>query len=303
MFHDLFSLVDQSLNKKSPLKTAKNQFSFLTPSSQLCIDDNKKDIGFCSRQLWYEKNQYQKSDPKPKVNHVVMAADAGDYWENWFINHIKTSGCYVDNQIPCSHPESFVKGFADMLTTNPQTNKLELTEIKTFNGSEYYKQSIYGTLKIRPTPQMSHLLQAFRYLLVHNEEVDAVNLAYIDRSCSGWFKNKQFRITLFEHDSKFYPNIQFKWTDDKLHNYIEKSVTDVGLLEAEKQFLSYMREGVVPPSTYIPIYSAPQIEARNNLGLISKTSYLKYKEKGVSLGDFPCNYCEFKTTCLNHEYT
>lgn len=304
MYLDIFSKFQEKLKAVSPL-TAEPTFSFLTPSSQNCFSKKThKQIGVCTRQTWFDKNNFTKTNIIETNNtHVEMSKFAGELWENWAVDLFKQSGFYVSKQVLSTYPKHFVKGFVDVLIESPVDKQLQLVEIKTYDGSNYFNNTIYGTSEVRPTPKISHLLQAFRYLLIHKNKLAAVNLIYIDRSCSAWFKNKQFYITLFEHEGDLYPKIEVMW-GDSLTTYINQDISEQALLASEEYLILALKNKKEPPAAdYVSSYTAEEIEDRFQRGLIYKTSYNKYKaNNSYVIGDFECNYCPYnKGTCQLHD--
>lgn len=300
MYLDIFSKLSETLNQVSPLQ-ADPIFSFITPSTPVCYSvKNKEQLGSCLRELWFEKNNYQKTNILNKnSDHVKMSAYIGNVWETWFINLIKQQpNLFVAEQILATYPENFVKGYADLLIKNPNTDKLELIEVKTYDGGSYFSSEVYGDSNKQPTPKIKHLLQAFRYLLIYKNKVDAINLVYIDRSCTSWFRNKQFRITLENFNNQLYPRIEVLWNGE-LYSYVNSHITEKSVLETEAKLLESIRQNKIPKKDFKAQYTKEEIEEKYKAGLIYKTSYNKYQEdNSIVLGDFQCAYCPYsKGTC------
>lgn len=292
MFYDIFSNIKTNIEKPRSL-TRQPLFS-INPSSQVCFNSEGKSVGSCLRQVWFDKTGNAE-----KVNPVSlrgkMAAFSGNWWEDWFINQLKEIHVYEDSNVIATEPSKFVKGLVDVTFTNPITEKIELVEVKTYNGSSWAAaQNIHGTAKIPPKPKLSHLLQAFRYLIIYKEEVEAINICYIDRSCGDWYKHKQFRVTLLEVDDKYHPHIECIHNEE-LQAHVEFDVSIEGISLAEDKLIEYLSTSEVPPKDYIESYDTSTIIKRYMDGLIPEYIYKKWQKNPdtTPIGDFQCVYCPY----------
>lgn len=298
--YDIFNRIRLSIeeDRSIPSKTLIN----LNPSSQVCYDDEGNQVGSCLRQVWYTKNDYPKTNPIG-IN-AVMSGYSGNWWENWFIDRLKEVGVYYTSQFAATDTDRLVKGIVDVATINPDDNSIELGEIKTYNGSNYtVAQNILGNKKVTPRPNMKHLLQAFRYSLIFKDKFKVNNLYYIDRSCSGWGRNKQFKIEMIDISGKLKPKISTTWNNE-YYEYVEKSISDVGIYAAEEKLLQYIGEGTVPPKEFIETYTEDLLEYKYSSGDIPEYVYKNHKKDPVNnpVGDFNCKYCPFSNgTCKNEQ--
>lgn len=298
--YDVFNKVRLNLEKDNKIHT-KTLFN-LNPSSQVCYDSNQNQIGSCLRQVWLEKMD------QPKTNKIgisaVMAGFSGNWWEDWFINQLKELGLYYNSSFAATDVNHFVKGIVDVAIKNTDTNEIELGEIKTYDGSNYYvAQNIIGNTKVAPKPKDKHLLQAFRYSLIFKDQFKANNLFYIDRACGAWKKHKQFRIELVEINKDLYPKISTVWNDN-YYEYTDTRISANGVYSAEAKLLEAFSTGQIPDKEFIEIYSETEIEDRYSRKDIPDYAYTNYKKdpKNNSLGDVNCKYCPFSNgTCKNYE--
>lgn len=296
--YDIFNRIRLSLeeDKTIPSKT----LITLNPSSQVCYDDNGKQVGSCLRQVWLTKNDYPKTNPIG-IN-AVMSGFSGNWWEDWFITQLKELGLYYNSQFPATDVDRLVKGIVDVATINPDTGEKELGEIKTYNGSNYtVAQNIIGNKKVSPRPNTKHLLQAFRYSLIFKDIFSTNNLYYIDRSCSSWARNKQFKIDLVEVEDKIRPKISTVWNNE-YYEYIDKNISDVGIYTAEETLLQHIGEGTIPDKEFIESYTNDLADYKYSVGEIPEYVYKNYKKDPINnpVGDFNCKYCPFsRGTCKN----
>ena len=298
--YDVFNRIRQDLNKDNdvPTKTLLN----LNPSSQVCFDLNtNKSIGTCLRQVWFTKNDVEKSNKVPVVNISHLA---GNWYEDWFITALKEAGLFYKAGFPATDVERLVKGIVDVALLNPTTNEKELGEVKSYDGSNYYgAQTILGTKTISPKPRDKHLLQAFRYSLIFEEQFKTNNLFYIDRACTQWFKNKQFKIELIEISGNVYPKISTIWNDEYFQ-YTDTRISKQGIYKAEETLLSHFMQNTVPPRDFDEEYSEETIQAKLELKEIPDYVYNKYKRDPLNnpIGDSSCKYCPYaKGVCKTYE--
>lgn len=208
--YDIFNQIRLNLEKDNRInsKTLLN----LNPSSQVCFDSDNNNIGTCLRQIWFNKNDFKPTNKIPVTN---ISSFAGNWFEDWFITQLKETGIYYNSSFSATDINRLVKGIVDVAFFNNQTNQIELGEVKTYDGSNYYNaQAILGTKSLPPKPRDKHLLQAFRYSLIFQDQFEVNNLFYIDRACSQWYKNKQFKIELNKVDNKIYPKISTIWNGE-----------------------------------------------------------------------------------------
>ena len=299
MFFDIFGEIKNNLEKKPKLK--RPSLLTINPSSQVCYS-NGKQMGSCLRQVWLDKTAHEKTNEISLK--ARMAAFSGNWWEDWFINQLKELHIYEDSQFIASDPSKLMKGLVDVSFTNPKTNKLELIEVKTYDGSNYYgSQSILGTKSIAPKPRMSHLLQSFRYLMIYADEVEAINLCYIDRACGDWYKYKQFRITLVDVNGKQCPYIEYNW-NGVYHSVVDPDVSDVGINEAEDKLLEHLSNNTIPMKEFTEVYTDTQVNDKYLDGDIAKYLYDRWSKdpENNPIGDFQCKYCAFSNgTCKAYD--
>lgn len=300
MFYDIFESIKNNIEKPRSL-SRKSLFS-INPSNQVCFNDDGKSVGSCIRQVWFDKTGNALKSNTVSLR-AKMAAYSGNWWEDWFIDQLKEIRVYEDDGVLATDSSKFVKGLIDVTFTNPNTNKIELVEVKTYNGSSWAAaQNIHGTSKITPKPKMSHLLQSFRYLMIYKSEVEAINICYIDRSCGDWYKQKQFRISILEIDGRHYPNIECVY-NDQLYSSIEPDITIEGINEAENKLIEYLSNDEVPPKDYIEQYDSQTIIHKHMNGEIPDYIYKKWqKNPDTPIGDYQCLYCPYYGgSCSNYD--
>lgn len=299
MYFDIFNEIKNNLEK--PRTLSRPNLLTINPSSQVCYTAEGVQVGSCLRSVWLDKTNQERTNSFGLKGR--MSAFSGNWWEDWFVNQLKETHLYEDSQIIASDPSRFMKGFIDVSFKNPLSGKTELIEVKTYDGSNYYgAQSVLGTSTNPPAPKVSHLLQAFRYLMIYEEEIEAINLCYIDRACGDWYKYKQFRITFTTLNGRTYPKIETIWKEE-YYSYINKDVSKEGINEAELKLLEHLMENKIPMKEFHETYPNEVIGTRFLDGEIPKYKYDKWLKdpENNPIGDFQCNYCPFsKGTCKNY---
>lgn len=298
--YDVFTQIRENLEKDNniPVKTLLT----LNPSSQVCIDLNtNQSIGTCLRQVWFSKNDYLPTNILP-VNNISNLA--GNWFEDWFVLQLKELGIYHNSSFPATDVNRLVKGIVDISFFNKKEGTIELGEIKSYDGSNYYgSQTILGNKTIKPKPRDKHLLQAFRYSLIFKDKINTNNLFYIDRACSSWYKNKQFKIELVEINSDFYPKISTIW-DEQYYEYVDTRISEKGIYLAEETLLNSFTTNQAPLPNYIETYTEEEIYSKHASKEIPDYLLAKYKRDPInnSIGDSSCKYCPYaKGLCKEYE--
>lgn len=297
--YDILQAFKKNLEAPSVIKT--NRIPFHTPSKAMCYSavDNKP-IGACLRSAYMHLKKYPVSNPLGI--YTIMTAQAGLIWEKWVINQFKELGIYVDHSIKIMDLENKLSGELDILHINPETNDLEVTEVKQYNGSNYGASTeLVGNKNKKPKPKDSHLLQVFLYLLMlkntNNDFIKICNILYIDRSCGSFTNNTQFKITLhFNEEQQVYnPVVEYFLTDGTVSSYIDIRINDKVIFEKNNLLDTFVEKDILPPQDYELKYSDSKIKTLVASKDISATKYNKYVLDPVNnyIGDWMCAYCAF----------
>lgn len=290
--YNVFENIQKNLEKEKPRLTT-DRIPTHAPSSSMCYSAvDGMPIGSCIRSVYLRRLKVPVSNPVGI--YVRMASEAGNIWEDWVIKQYKELGIYVDHSFRFLSLEHNTAGELDILHTNPNTNELEITEVKQYNGSNYYAaNSLRGNSKTKPQPKDQHLLQCFDYLLATRGKIKRLNLVYLDRSCGGWFNNVQFIIKLEEINNLLYPSISYYIKDGSLESYVDPRINDKNVRDKRDQLDALIELEQLPPKDYHASYSAQEIEIRYAKGEISKAKYTKWRENNEPIGDWLCSYCPY----------
>lgn len=294
---NLFTAISQNLTKPSPIKT--NRIPMHMPSKAMCYSklDNKP-IGHCLRAAYLSNMQYPVSNPLGI--YTIMTAEAGKLWETWLVNQYKELGIYISHSVKLLDLDAFISGEIDIVHYNPETDEVEMTECKQYNGSNYYAASeLTGSLKKQPKPKDQNLLQAFDYLLMcrntGNEAISKINLVYIDRSCASFDNNVQFRISLQKVKDEVHPRVEYFKSDGTVESYTDYRITEKAVLEKNALLDKYVTAEKIPAREYSRQYSDQLIQDMVLKKEISSARLKKMQEDPVKnpIGDWQCKFCPY----------
>lgn len=306
---NIVEALETKLNQGSYLKSIhikNNESVYFYPSQSMCYSDiDGSAIGACIRQVWLEKKGEQVTNPKSSYNNFIL--EAGHIWERWLTNKYKEIGIYLDNSVKLVDNDLLTSCELDIVHMNPNTNKVEVTECKQYNGSNIYAaKELLGSDNQYPKPKDQNLLQVVKYLLILKKyDIHKVNLLYLDRSCGSVYNHKQFVVYLDKN--KIMYDTLFK---NKLITVEEERFNTQSLLDKEKVLLKFLEEDLCPPVDYYPIYTKDIVEKEYRLGNITKTKYNKIIEDKIPIeneASWNCVYCPYwknkdtgESTCLNY---
>lgn len=279
---------------------------YLHPSSAMCQTFDDKPLGACIRQVYFDKVGAKVTNPPGSYN--IMVTDSGNMWEEWVREKYKRLGIYRDHSVKLIDNTYSISCELDIVHTNPETDKLEVTEVKSYAGHNYSAlKEILGTGAIPPKPKDQNILQVVKYLLVlQRYGIDVVNLLYIDRSASNFWNNKQFILYLDGSDVYYKTLFKGEWLEVREPRFDANS-----LIEKDQALLQMVEMGVVPPKDYYPQYTRDILEKEFVEGKVTKTNYQKVLKDEIdvsTLCSYQCRYCPYgknkdtgESTCLNHK--
>ena len=293
--YNIIEALHQNISKEKPLVSPDDKLYsrfYLNPSSSMSYSSiDGSPIGACIKQVWLDKKNYPITNPITTYNEYIF--EAGKLWEKWLIDQYKSMGIYLDNSVKLISNFYQTSGEIDILHKNPENGLTEVTEVKTYTGSNYYAaKEILGHKDQNPKPKDGHLLQCIKYLMVLKDyDIHTVNLVYIDRSCSSFFNNKQFKIYLV--GKEIYYDTYYQNALRTIH--INTFNTD-SLKEKDDALLQLLAMNYVPDPDFKISYTLQDVEQKYKEGLISKTAFDKVEKGYVNpedMSDWQCRYCKF----------
>lgn len=291
---NIIQMLEDNLLAAKPLSSREKKIIekvYLHPSSAMCYTYDNKPVGACLKQAWlYHKN----AEPSNTItSYGIFVAESGNIWEDWLIKNYREMGIYIDSNVKLVNNDLHTSCEIDILHTNPEKGTREVTECKTYTGSNYYAaRELLGYKDKNPKPKDSHLLQCVKYLMVLKDyDIDTVNLVYLDRSCSSFFNNKQFKIYLI--GSEIYYDTFYQGALRTIH---VDSFNIESLKEKDDALLKLLDLNYVPDPDYKISYTMQDVEEKYRNDLISKTAYTKVEKGQVlpeDMSDWQCRYCKY----------
>lgn len=305
---NIFSAIENSITAKPIVKT--DRIPTHMPSRSMCYSTvDGKPIGHCLRSAFFSVNKYPTTNATS--SYVVMTAEAGKLWEAWLIDQYKRLGIYISHSNKLYDPSNFISGELDIVHYNPETDAVEITECKQYNGSNYYAaMELRGSRTAKPKPKDQHLLQTFLYLIMCKStklDIHFANLVYIDRSCGAFNNNVQFRISLEEYNGNIYPKIEYLNNTKDIEYYTDYRITEKAILAKNTLLDHHVDTDKIPGRDYQYSYSPHVIEDMYTKKELSDSRYKKYKENPAKnpIGDWQCKFCPYgpslngDSTCYN----
>ena len=307
---NLFEAIKTNLTKPKPLKT--DRIPTHMPSKAMCnsVIDGKP-IGHCLRAAYFSRMQYPVSNPLGI--YTIMTTEAGRLWEHWLTNQFKELGLYLDHSVKLYDPTSFISGEIDIIHFNPETDKVELTECKQYNGSNYYAASeLTGNSKTAPKPKDQNLLQSFEYLIMcrnTGNDLEHINLVYIDRSCANFSNNVQFRISLKEVKGEVHPRIEYFNSKGEVEEYTDFRITETAILNKNEVLDQCVEAQRIPMRDYSHQYAYEVIQDMVSKKELSVARLTKWQQDPIKnpIGDWQCRFCPYgpnlenQSTCYSIE--
>lgn len=306
---NIISMLEKNLNTGPVLKSVESKDSsriYLYPSEAMSYStEDGKPIGACIRQVWFNKKKAPISNPKNSYNNFIF--EAGHMWEDWLVKQYTELGIYLDRNIKLVDNDLSISCEIDILHKNPETDEIEVTECKQYNGSNHYAaKDLLGTHGTLPKPKDQNLLQCVKYLMVLAKyNIKKVNLIYLDRSCSHFYNNKQF--TIYINDGTIYYDTYFA---NELMTIEVTEFNVASLLEKDQALLKLLEMNYAPDPDYFVSYTPETLELDYERGNVTKTTYNKIKKGEINLedsGSWLCRYCSFgknnltgKSTCVEY---
>lgn len=282
-------------------------------------------VGECKRCMFYKIIGSAPTEPMSVTGRYIC--DAGNLYEAFHVERFKKYGMYKDQQlkvefkIPESKNSVYVAGRIDVIIESDGVRKaLELKSI-----GAYKAPKIMGDGKQLPLPSPSNLMQAllYKYYLTYTEEgksqnIEEVYLMYINRSDGSIFYYKvdidelgypiltainQCGKEIYELKLQDVPSFDSLLNMPGLFTGDEARMAElrINVKDVFNKFdlvYDYTTNKMLPSQDYSIVYNGEEIEREYKLGRISKIKYNK-TQKGEPLGDGKCNYCMYRTKCMN----
>lgn len=298
--------------------------------------DEEKNLGKCRRAIFfrylfdnymfYEKYKHYESlveeiqnnstSPDPYIRWIWIQ---GNLYEDYLLNTAKESGVYIADQTQVYIPSHNVSGKIDIVTINPETNKLSIVEAKSVYG--FNANSVLGTPSQRRegrlgVPKDSYLMQLgmYQYWYANKREEFEEALLVCGARDTGRFAEYKVKVCPdpdLEDDMNYifyaphYPNSG---------SYINSGIAIEKILEQYKYIQTCLDSGIIPKRDFDILYSDEKIETYYQRGLLNKSETSRYEKrkqqieqnktrinKQIEKGDWQCNYCQYKNICYDSQ--
>lgn len=293
---NLFEAIKNNLLRPNDIKT--DRIPTHMPSKAMCYSViDKKPLGTCIRAAYLSRLHYPVSNPLGI--YTKMTTEAGKLWETWITDQYKQLGIYLNHSVKLYDPVSFISGEIDIVHYNPENGEVELSEIKQYNGSNYYAaQELTGTKNQHPRPKDQNLLQSFTYILsCRNTEnnVKYINLVYIDRSCASYSNNVQFRISAYEANGEVYPQVEYFNSNGEVTSYVDYRITENALNSKNETLDACVEAERIPLKDFNHQYPPAIIDDMLRKKEISEARYRKWQQDPAKnpIGDWQCRFCPY----------
>lgn len=283
--YDLFKATDEHLTRKTFDKPSSGYF-YPSEASVVLTDEfgDRKVEGGCMRSSYFRlSDEYEGSPHDARSEWIFMM---GNKVEDSLTSYWKEMGLWHANSVKFVDTENHVSGELDVILVEPPDGQLYGVEVKSFYGYHAEKE-IMGGYKTSGFPKMGQLLQTLVYLNYWEDKgLPFFRMAYFARDS---VKRRTFKIELHHEGDIKYP---------KVDGVVVRSFTINDILDRYKKLKNHVETNTIPPNDYELQYSDAKIQDYLAKKKVSASGYEKWKKgKQAHLGDWNCNYCNFKNIC------
>lgn len=309
--------------------------------------DEVKVVGKCRRQVFFRyflschafSKEYFSPDTDPTAHaeflksyssqsddYMLFIWAQGELYEKYIIELAKSFGIFCHEQVPIYIKEYAVSGKIDLVVSNPETNKLVITEIKSVYG--FNADQVLGKESARRKgelgePRDSNLMQIALYhwwSAAHDPAFEYSRLLYGSRD-TGRFAEYLIKTEEVQIDGKSIIEIWYKPFFPNEGEWVKSPITITSILECYDYISHSVWTNTLPPADFKMKYSREDIDKLYKKGALSKTDSTQYEkvlqreaenitrvEEGKKplaeirlpeKGDYQCRYCSFSRICFD----
>jgi hypothetical protein len=279
-------------------------------------------VGECRRSMYYKITGIQPTEPMSVVGKSIC--DAGNMYEAYFINKLKKYGMLKETQqkinflIPNSRNNVHIHGRMDCIIEHDgMKDTIELKSVGEFKAAK-----IMNSESALPSPSNLMQVMLYKYYLENTEsgkalDISNVYLVYINRSTGSTFYYKVDLdqegwpvLTAYDQAGKELYTVKLKDVNSlqDLENTTGISTSDAARLaelkinikdifESLDSTFDYVTNKKLPDRDYSLVYTKTQADREHKIGRLSKIK-LNRIAKGEVYGDEKCQYCMYKTKCM-----
>jgi len=285
--YDLFAAMDEHITR--PQFKAEREVHFYPSEASVRAYDEHGDLvthGSCLRKSYFRCSGEFEGLPYDARTQYIFAM--GNAVEDMLVEQWKQMGIWVANSVKFIDKENNISGELDAILREPHTGQQYGVEVKSFYGYHAEKE-LFGNKSQKGFPKMGQLLQTLVYLNHFQDRLPYFRMVYFGRDS---VRRRTFKIELHKEGSVSFPMID----GEPLKSF---SINDI--LSRYKALADALETKSVPPADFELRYPDWKIEDYYKKGKVAKTNYEKWQkgklEKNKPIGDWECNYCQFKQVC------
>jgi len=272
-----------------PQFKAEREMHFYPSEASVQAYDKHGDMvtyGNCLRKSYFRCSGEYEGSPYDARTQFIFAM--GNAVEDLLVEQWKQMGIWVANSVKWINKETNVSGELDAILREPGTGQQYGVEVKSFYGY-FAEKELFGNKSQKGFPKMGQLLQTLCYAEHFRDRLPYFRLAYFGRDS---VLRRTFKIELQDEGDVTYPVID----GEPLKSFSMNDVT-----ARYKKLADCLETKTVPPGDFELRYPDWKVEDFFKKGKVAKTNYEKFKkgklDKNKPLGDWECNYCQFKQVC------
>lgn len=279
---------------------------------------------------WKELVNLIKRDTVPVSPYMRWIWIQGELYEQYLVNKAKETGIFFSAQQAVYMKEWNVSGKIDIQILNPENSKISIVESKSvygFGGNAVHGTDSQRKKNIMGKPKDSNIMQIalYQYHIQHKSdqskfigqyELDDGRLSYGSRD-TGIFSEYIIKV---DEEGKIFWSYNGPIFSEQENEY---EVTVPAILKEYKYVQNCVDGGIIPDRDFDIKFSEAQIKKLYDAGELTKTNReayeaiearkaenieretkgekLKKELKPLDIGDWHCEWCQFKNICYNKD--
>lgn len=273
-------------------------------------------VGRCRRRTFYSQQGVEVTQSNDLQS--LGRFKAGNLLETWIRDLAINGGIYHSNSVKIRYliPGSDkvqISGEVDMIYKID--DEIVGGEIKTSNGYDF-QNTVFHKATIPGMPKVEHVMQVLMYLYYYKYIDTSLGITrfiitYLDRGTMEWIQHT------IELSDDFFPVIngikmsniasgtnpifavQGINSEKTRTKFLDYEFTINSVFERFLGIYSHHESGLLIHADYNPLYTDEQVTDAAISGKIGKTKFEDYRKGKIDfICDKECNYCPYRTKCL-----
>jgi len=241
----------------------------------------------------------------------------GEMYEDYCVDLAKSSGVYIDGQVQLYIPNINLSGKTDLILVNPETQKLQIDEIKSVYG--FGANIVLGTPSARKKgslgkPRGSNLMQIGLYQWWYANPRVEFGPALLTYGARDTGRNAEYEITVTKNDDDGYHYIHYQGIYPNITEKVNSGLCIEKIIETYKYVANSVDSGIIPERDFDLLYDETKIALLYERKLLSKKDSTQYEKrtaqiqegktrlvKKVEKGDWQCSHCQYKNVCYESD--